>query len=139
MITKSAINELSQIQDACIQIVCKQSKWVSVKPLYNRLQTLHLPELIVLELAKYGYKISNKLYPTKTHELAESNGGLKRHRYPTRFKSTPNIQKHGTKEFNSSHLCKGLAVYINLPDRLKGIKSLKNFTKEVKKYLLLQY
>ena len=77
MITKSAINELSWIQDACIRIVCKQSKWVSVKPLYNQLQTLHLPELITLELAKYGYKISNKLYPTKIHELAESNGGLK--------------------------------------------------------------
>ena len=100
---------------------------------------MHLPELITLELVKYGYKISNKLYPTKIHELAESNRGLKQHRYPTRFKSTPNIQKHGTKEFNNSHLCKGLAVYINLPDRLKGIKSLKNFTKEVKKYLLLRY
>ena len=110
-----------------------------MKPLYNLLQTLHLAELIMLELAKYGYKISNKQYPTKIHELAESNGGLKQHWYPTRFKNTPNIQKHGTKEFNNSHWCKGLAIYNNLPNRLKGIKSLKNFTKEVKKYLLSQY
>ena len=54
MIMKSAINELSRIQDACIQIACKQSKWASMKPLYNRLQTLRLPELIMLDLAKYG-------------------------------------------------------------------------------------
>ena len=100
-----------------------------MKPLYNLLQTLRLPELITLELATYRYKISNKLYPTNIHELAESNGGLKQHQYPTRFKNTPNIQKHGPKEFNNSHLCKGLAVYINLPDTLKGIQSLKNFTK----------
>ena len=53
MITKRTINELSWIQDACIRIVCKQSKWVSVKPLHNRLQTLCLPELITLELVLY--------------------------------------------------------------------------------------
>ena len=57
-----------------------------VKPLYNILQVLCLPEMITLELAKYGYKISNKLYLYKPHQLAESEGGLKQHRYPTHFK-----------------------------------------------------
>ena len=122
MIMKSAVNDLSRIQDACIRIVCKTSKWASVNALYKQLQTLQFPELITLELAKYGYKISSRLYPSKIHELAESNGGLKRHWYQTRFKNTPNIQKHVTKEFNNSHMCKGLAAYNNLPDSLKGIK-----------------
>ena len=107
--------------------------------LYKQLQTLRFPELITLELAKYGYKISSRLYPSKIHELAETNGGLKRHRYQTRFKNTPNIQKHVSKEFNNSHMCKGLDVYNNLPDSLKGIKSLIKFTKEMKKYLLSRY
>ena len=49
MAMKSSIKELSQIQDTCIRIVCKQSKWASVKPLYNQLQTLHLPEIIWLQ------------------------------------------------------------------------------------------
>ena len=31
MALKRSIKELAQIQDACIQIVCKQSKWVTVK------------------------------------------------------------------------------------------------------------
>ena len=75
------------------------------KQLYSKLQVLHLPEMITLELAENGYKISNKLYLSKLHVLAESEGGLKQHRYPTCSKKTPNIQKHGTKEFNSSHLC----------------------------------
>ena len=138
-IMKSAVNDLSWIQDACVRIVCKASKWASVNALYKQLQTLRFPELITLELAKYGYKISSKLYPTKIHELAETNGGSKRHRYYTRFKNTPNIQKHVSKEFNNSHMCKGLAVYNNLPDSLKGIKSLIKFSKEMKKYLLSQY
>ena len=138
-IMKSAVNDLSRIQDACVRIVCKASKWASVNALYKQLQTLRFPELITLELAKYGYKISSKLYPTKIHELAETNGGSKRHRYYTRFKNTPNIQKHVSKEFNNSHMCKGLAVYNNLPDSLKEIKSLIKFSKEMKKYLLSRY
>ena len=77
MVRKSAVNDLSWIQDACIRIVCKTSKWASVNALYKQLQTLQFPELITLELAKYGYKISSRLYSSKIHELAESNGGLK--------------------------------------------------------------
>ena len=107
--------------------------------LYKQLQMLRLPELITLELAKYGYKISSRSYPSKIQELAEINGGLKRHQYHIRFKNTPNIQKHVSKEFNNSHMCKGLALYNNLPDHLKGIKSLIKFTKEMKKYLLFRY
>ena len=114
-----------------------QTKWATVKPLYSKLHTLCLPEMTTLELAKY--KISNSLYPTKIHDLADSNGGLKQHRYPTQFKNTPNIQKHSTTEFNNSHLCKGLAVYNKLPNRLKCLQSLRIFTREMKKYLLSQY
>ena len=134
MSSKKSIKELSQIQDACILcIVCKQSKTADIKPLYNKLKCLRLPELTTLELVKYGYKISNKLYPAKLHELAETDGGLKRHHYPTRYKNTPNKQKHKTKKFNSNHLCKGLAAYSSLPKRLKDLKSTKLFTREVKK------
>ena len=95
--------------------------------------------MIKLELAKYGYKISHKLYPSKLQAVAESNGGLKQHRYPTRYKTTPNIQKHSSMEFNNSHLCKGITTYNNLPMTLKKAPTLKSFTKGVKRYLLSNY
>ena len=79
MVPKKIIKELSQIQDACIHVVCKQPKSSDVIPLYHNLKTLQLKDLITLELVKYGYKISHKLYPTRLHKLAESNGGLKQH------------------------------------------------------------
>ena len=139
MATKKSIEELSCLQDACIRVVCKKSKCCNVVPLYRKLNTLCLNELITLELAKYGYKISHKLYPAKVHENAEAHGGLKQHRYPTRYKNTPNIQKHTTIEFNHSILCKGLTVYNGLPVRLKEQPTLKRFTKEVKKHLMSTY
>ena len=89
--------------------------------------------MITLELAKYGYKITNKLYPNTLHWLAESSGGLKMHHYPTCYKKTPNIQKHKTKDFNNSHLCKGISVSNNLPKRLKDIKLMECFIRELKK------
>ena len=77
MSQKKAIKDLARIQDMCIHLVCKELKFRKVDPLYWKLHTLRLPELIDLELVKYGYKITNRLYPGKIHTVAESNGGLK--------------------------------------------------------------
>ena len=139
MAAQRLVKDLTRIQDACIRIASKSSKWTTVKPLYKQLRVLQLPEMIKLELAKYGYKISHKLYPSKLHAVAESNGGLKQHRYPTRYKTTPNIQKHRSMEFNNSHLCKGIITYNNLPTTLKKAPTLKSFIKGVKNHYLSTY
>ena len=108
MVSQKLMKELTVIQDACMRIVCKVPKGTTVTPLYKRTQALCLPKMITLEFAKYGYKISHKLYLVILHEIADSNGGLKQHRYPTHYKNTPNIQKHTSNEFNQSYLCKGI-------------------------------
>ena len=110
-----------------------------MNPLHRKLQVLRLPEMIELELAKYGYKITNQLYLTKIHTTAEANGGLKQHQYATRFKRTPNIQKHGKAEFNASFLCKGLSIFNNLPNKIQNLRNLKQFTSKARKHFLLQY
>ena len=103
------------------------------------MQILWLLEMIVLELAKYDFKISHLQYPAKIHDIANTNGRLKQHRYPTRHKNIPNIPKHTTTEFNSSYLCKGIKTYNNLSFKLKSIHNLKVFTWEMKNYLLSNY
>ena len=139
MTSHKLIKELTTIQDACIQIVCKVPKRTTALPLYKKMQILRLPEMIVLELAKYGFKISHLQYSAKIHDIANTNGGLKQHRYLTRHKNIPNIQKHTTTEFNSSYLCKGIKIYNNLSSKLKSIHNLKVFTREMKNYLLSKY
>ena len=137
MTYKKAIKDLARIQDQCICLVCHVSKSEKVEPLYRKLHTLRLPELIDLELAKYGYKITNRLYSGKIHTVAETNGGLKCHKYNTRFKNTPNIQKHGMHEFNTSFLCRGLSVFNALPNKIRKSENLKQFIREVWQHLLL--
>ena len=112
---QKAIKDLAQIQNACIRIICKKSKPTNVIQLYRELKMLRLPEMIILELAKYSHKIIHKQYQTTLHKLVESNGGKKTHCYPTCYKCTLNIQKHAIREFNQSHLCKGLSVFNCLP------------------------
>ena len=139
MSQKKAIKDLARIQDHCVRLVCHVSMSQKVEPLYRKLYTLRLLELIDLELVKYGYKITNRLYPGKIHSVAEMNGGLKGHKYNTRFKNTPNIQKHGTSEFNTSFLCRGVSIFNALPNKIQNSRNLKEFTKGVKQYLLSTY
>ena len=127
MSSKRAMKDLSQIQDACIRLVSKKPKTAKVDQLYRDLKILRLQDLLKLELAKYGHKITHKLYPDTLNKLADANGGKKTLRYPTWYKQTPHIQKHKTKEFNNSHLCKGLTVYNCMLKELKTILTLKLF------------
>ena len=56
MASKKAIKDLTSIQDSCVCLVSKVAKSTNVMPLYNKQQLLWIPDLIKLELAKYGHR-----------------------------------------------------------------------------------
>ena len=84
MASKKAIKDLTIIQDSCVHLVNKVNKNTNVLPLYNRQQLIQLPDLIKLELAKYGHRQTTKNYPASLQQIANANGGTKKHRYLTR-------------------------------------------------------
>ena len=97
---------------------------------------IRLPDLIKLELSKYGHRQTTKDYPASLQQIANAYGGTKKHRYPTRSKNTPNIQAHNVHQFNISYLCKGIVVYSELPTEIKNCVTLFRFTKNLKwKYI----
>ena len=61
----------------------------------------------------------------------------KTHRYPTRNKSTPNIQKHQCTIFNRSFLCQGIKEFVKLKDNLKQENNPYRFAKQLKKIILI--
>ena len=119
MASKKAIKDLTSIQDSCVHLVSKVGKNTNVMPLYNKQQLIWLPDLIKLELAKYGHGQTIKDYPASLQQIANTNGGTKKHHYPTRSKNTPNIQAHTMHQFNISYLCKGIVVCSELPTEIK--------------------
>ena len=71
--------------------------------------------------------------PQPLQNILNADGGKKTHRYPTRNKHTPNIQKHQCSMFNQSFLCQGTKEFTKLNDTLKQEKNLHRFVKQLKK------
>ena len=139
MASKKALKDLTSIQDSCVHLVSKVGKDTNVMMLYNKQQLIWLPDLIKLELAKYGHRQTTKDYPASLRQIANANGGTKKHHYPTRSKNTPNIQAHIVHQFNISYLCKGIVVYSKLLTEIKKCVTLFGFTKNLKRKYIEAY
>ena len=112
MINKWQLNDLMKIQKACVRIICKK------KP------------------STYNSKVSHNLVPKPIQNIMIAKGGKKTHTYHTRNKTTPNIQRHQSTQFNRSFLCRSISFYTNPPEDLKQAKSYKNFCTRAKRLVM---
>ena len=129
MATRDAIKKLSSIQLKCIKCIGK-----------NKTDTFMIvSDLIKFELAKFGWKITNKqLPPSLSTNILTTHCGqtlTKTHRYSTRNKAIPNIPAVKNKLYSASIFCKGISFFSNLPTELKNLKSKSLFYKQTKSYL----
>ena len=88
---------------------------------------LALPQLIHLEKIKLGYKITNKLLPTKLQSLLDTDQSgydlNKNHTYNTCKKKILNLPRISTKAYTQSFLNKGISSYSSCSDLLRSKKS----------------
>ena len=106
-------------------------------PLYRKHHLMRLPDMIEMELAKYGYRLTNKDYPNSLQSITNANGGIKLHRYPIQSRNTPNIQAHQVHQFNISYLCKGISTHSGLPIQIKQCTTLHGFVNPFDTYRIL--
>ena len=134
MISKTQQKRLYNLQSTCIGIIAKKNQR-AMKQMHctNHLGVICFPDLIKQEQYKLGYKISRKILPEPLIALFDKKGGKKCHRYPTRNKHIPNIQRHTTTQMNSSYLCQSLNHFMQLPGTTKQCLSLSSFCKHIKK------
>ena len=97
--------------------------------------SLHIP----LQMYKLGQQIKFKQLSEPIITAFNAYGGKKMHRYPTRKKNLPNIQRHQGTIFNKSFLCRGIAGYMLLPVEIQNISSKSMFIKHGRKYLVMNY
>ena len=135
MISKTQQKRLYKLQNACIRIIANKPKNFEVDALYKSLDVIHFPDLIKQEQYKLGYKVSCKILPKPIIALFDKKGGKKCHRYPTRNKNTPNIQKHTNPQMNSSFLCQSVNNFMQLPGITKQCPNLSFFSNRIKKML----
>ena len=93
---------------------------------FKKLRIQKLEDMINVELAIFGYNISNKKLPKPLLDMLNARGGKKTHRYPTHEKTTLNVQQHTSQMFNRSFLCQSIVEYNKLSDKEKRCKNSKS-------------
>ena len=134
MVYESQLNGFCKIQDHCIRIVSSNNN-DNIKDLYTSLSIQLIDQLIKGNLCKLGHSLNYKQLPSPLIKLFNMHSGEKLHRYPTRNKNIPNVQKHTAQVFNRSFLCRSLVEYSKLPTELKSKKEKKIFERKLKHYL----
>ena len=114
MLNAECREKMYKAQKACIRAVARLKPRDSLYGVFPALRTLSFPDLIQLELAKLGFKVSNKHLPAAILAIFNANGGEKKHKYQTRNKAVPNIQKHQSNLFNNSFLCGSIQEFMKL-------------------------
>ena len=138
MLSKSQSLQIFREQKQCLHLLNKDKKTGEAE-LFKALNVLKFPDMIKIELNKFGAKVARKQIPKPIQQLMELRGGVKSHRYNTRRKGVPNIQKHRTPLFNQSFLCCGTVEYNALSLRLTNIKKLHVLMKELKWDIISSY
>ena len=131
MLTTSHLTDFQKIQKECVNIVGGSSNTV-----LKSLHILSIDQMIYHNLCKMGHRISHGYPPEPLLNIFNSHRGRKSHRYPTRNRHVPNIQKYHDAKFNKSFLCKSLQEFIWLPNSLKHEKNSHRFDMLLKRHLL---
>ena len=139
MISSPQINSLYKQQKQGLQLVGKLKSRENTDPVFRIMNILKFPDMIQLEMYKLGQQIKFKHLPEPIISAFNAYGGKKKHRYPTRNKNLPNIQRYQGTIFNKSSLCRGIAGYMLLPTEIQNITSQSTFIKHTRKYLMMNY
>ena len=105
MLNAECRDKLYKAQKACIRTVAKLKHRDSLHGVFQALRIIPFPDLIQLELTKLGFKVSKKYLPAPILAIFNANGGENKHKYQTRNKAIPNIQKQHSNLFSNSFLC----------------------------------
>ena len=123
---------LYKAQKACIRTVVRLKPRDSLYGVFLALWTLTFPDMIQLELAKLGFKVSNKHLPTPILAIFNANEGEKKHKYQTRNKAVPNIQKHQSNLFNNSFLCRSIQEFMKLNAITRKTVTIQSLSRQLK-------
>ena len=90
-------------------------------------------------MCKFGAKVMRKITQEPLRMVMEAKGSKKNHKYDTRNKNMPNVQKHTSAQYNTSFLCHSVAEYAKLPVELNSIHLMSLFVKKIKAEILQNY
>ena len=132
---KCRIEKLQKLQKKCIRIICKVKYKENTNPLFLKLKTLKLTDIIELNNVNIVYRAYIKSLPLNIQCFFED----KEHNYSTRNKSKFAVKYART---NSKSMCvtiKGVKLWNAVDFNLQNCNTVYQFRKKYKRNLLLKY
>ena len=111
----------------------------NVESVFKELNVLKFPDMVQLEMCKLSYQLKSKKVSIPLIDDFNTCRGCKTHRYPTRHKDLPNIQKHHGTLINRSFICKGVSTLSKLSLEIQRKKTKSLFTQYVQSHIIKQY
>ena len=135
-----SLKKLEKLQNQCVKLIEPSQPTVKI---YKKYHILKLKDLIELELAKFGFKLTNDLLPTRIKNMTctdhQGRNLIKTHTYNTRNKLISNNPPAMKNKYNKSFMNKGITIFNNLPTEIKHTTLLKSFIRAFKKKALAGY
>ena len=128
------LRSIVTMQNRAIRTIARVNRFTSAKPLYMKLHILPLHLITKLETLKFYFRHKLQLLPGSLMKLFITNEQI--HNYSTRQAQIPYTQSHHYSIISNSFISKGLDDWKKVPVDIKQSKSIKSFTKKIKKYML---
>ena len=135
LLTKAQQQSLYQLQKRIIRIVFHANYQTHVMPLFRKLNTLTINDMVSVENVKLMYRISNDMVSKPICNLFQT---CLKGKHNTRNANIL-VPRHNLSSINKSFLCKAVIEWNNLTTEIKMSNHLVSFKKIVKKSLISKY
>ena len=133
----SNLNKLDKSQKKVVRIINKSEYNAHTNPIYKKLKIVKFRDIVDNELIKFMYQVSKNslpkpiLYPFQTNRP--------NHQYNTRHRNDPRIISRKYAPLDNSFLCRGPALWTNLPNDIKNAISIHSLKSKLKKQAIQRY
>jgi len=136
-ISMGNLNRFVIMQKKAVRVIKNMSYTAHTGSSFKELKILKIQDVIDLEVLKFTYSFIHRLLPAPLLTTFELNSDI--HNYNTRNKQNPRPAQHKTAKFNRSYLTLSPRLWLTVLNDDKNCKTLKTFSKAIKKWKISDY
>jgi len=133
----SYVNTLFIKQKKAIRIITGAKYNEHTNPLFKELNLLKLNDLYELKVSKYMYSLIKRTLPGPIMKIITNNSLI--HSHNTRNRENPHINTRRTNIAAKSLRHKGPEIWYKIPNKIKLIKTINSFSKQIKNIVIDKY
>ena len=133
----TSLKKVQVQQNKSLKILFNKDPLISTKILHQELNTLLVKDIYNLSIAKFVFKYKHSMLPDIFDNVLTENSKIHQHntRQSKNMHVTHKANRYGEKK--TSH--QGSSIWNSLPNDIKNSKTIKNFSKKLKKLMIQSY